>query len=119
MVPIHYDDIDANLAPPGENAYRKAVSPTLEVIKTVGVPQNVPRYSLGYTGTGYGLTYANGMGYGGQFYGPSYLNHQPYKNSPVKRDIVSKWVQLVYRECYEKVDLPQKIKLKQDQIEGL
>ncbi|KAH1011435.1 uncharacterized protein LOC109537054 [Dendroctonus ponderosae] len=86
VVPIHYDNIDSTLGsqserfgfyrPPAGATNEPVSSSSLHVIKTVGMPQHIPRYSLGYTGSGYGLTY-------GGLYSPEFLNYQGYEKLPL------------------------------------
>ncbi|XP_066257795.1 uncharacterized protein [Euwallacea similis] len=87
VVPIHYDDLDSNLVVHNNKftPHQEATS-ELQVIKAIGVPQTVPRFHLGYTGNGYGLTYSDGMQYGGGLYGPPYINYQAYEGGTVKRE---------------------------------
>lgn len=94
IVPVHYDDIDSSISAQNNRlgyyrktvgtAYEEAPPSSLQVIKTLGVPQSIPRYVLGYTGAGYGLI-NNGMPYGAP-YSPEYVNYQPYSNVPLERE---------------------------------
>ncbi|XP_066139462.1 uncharacterized protein [Euwallacea fornicatus] len=87
VVPIHYDDLDSNLVVHNNNLtpHQQATS-ELQVIKAVGIPQTIPRFHLGYTENGYGLTYNDGMQYARGLYGSPYINYQAYEGGAVKRE---------------------------------
>ncbi|XP_076263328.1 uncharacterized protein LOC143198159 [Rhynchophorus ferrugineus] len=69
VIPVHYDDIDAQNKPPEYDSYQQylpkrpatavtAQPPSLPIIKSLAVPQ---RYGLAYTAPGYGLALNSGL----------------------------------------------------------